>query len=86
MSSAHGLVDQGGDNGLPVHHGSATKVGGALIGVSGHSRCGARKLPARGDNSKPHRGLHRSEQQQGEAGGDEPRWWQLPYMNNLLGA
>jgi hypothetical protein len=34
MSLAHGLVDHGGDYGLPVHHGPADKAGGALTGVS----------------------------------------------------
>jgi hypothetical protein len=63
MSLPHGLVDHGGDYGLPVHLGPAAKAGGALTGVStrGHSR--AQKLTVRGgkvrgDDGEPHRGLH----------------------------
>jgi hypothetical protein len=38
MSLAHGLVDHGGDYGLPVHRGPAAKAGGALAGVSARGR------------------------------------------------
>jgi hypothetical protein len=64
MNPAHGLVDHGGDDGLPVHRGPSAKMGGALVGVSVRGRCGAPKLIARGgkvsgDDGEPHRGLHR---------------------------
>jgi hypothetical protein len=44
MSLTHGLTHHDGDDDLPVHHGQATKAGGALTRLSMRGCCGARKF------------------------------------------
>jgi hypothetical protein len=59
MSPAHGLMDHGGNDNLPINHGPAAMLGGTLAGVSACGRRRARKLTerggkVRGEDGEPH--------------------------------